>query len=586
MVWVIAGRGGRGLGPSPFQAAVPVQLTTWGHIWAGVPSPDGTLLAYGEVHCADGTRCHGDLVIRETTGEGISTIVSERGHTLTPTAWSPDGRWVAFKSGDIGTANTNYGLFVVSQRGGAPRRVAPGTLTQGGFVAPDTLVLTSLESPQHWLRRVVASTGAVMDSVSLAVGRYAVVLPSPSGTRLLVWHVDGIAVDSGTCSVFDRSGHATDSLRVPSSSNAVWAGGSDAVLLSLPARRSAPEGDVGLVFVRRRIDGQGRFLPAADTLKTLAEGSGWVLGVSVDGTQLFYQLTRLGEVTLWTAIRPTARGAFARGRKVGSSTGSVTAYVSRAGGWIAWLENTTTPSGSRTQVAVEPFAGGERRVIQPAVSGFRNYAFDTRDDSLALITDAGSGRTSLTVYPLRSGAPVQRGTFDGVMEDVEWLSDGRLATAVDARRVVRVIGRKGDVKDIPIPDSLGVWMGAAPSPFGPELAVSTADMRSDMFLMMVHRLNLDDGRFTLVARADVSKYNGGLSWTTDGWLHVPFAGPGDDAVHLYRVRASGGTFEGEPPIGFESNATIFVLSRDGRRAVVRARSVSTDLWVLRAVEPK
>jgi hypothetical protein len=587
IVWAVAGRGGPRTAASPFLAADAVQLTTSGGIWSGVPSPDGSLVAYGEVHCENGARCHGDVVIRETAGEGVSTIVSEPGHTLTPTAWSPDGRWVAFMSGDNGTTNANYGLLVVSQRGGTPRRVAPSPLTNGGFVAPDTLVLTSLESPQHWLRRVVASTGAVVDSVPLPVGRYAVVVPSPSGARLLVWHVDQLSADSGMCSVLDRSGHATDSLRVASSGSAVWAGGSDAVVLALPARRSAWEGYTGLVFVRRRIDGRGRFLPGADTLKTLTEGSGEVLGVGADGTQLFYQVTRPGEVALWTATRSDARGAFARGRRIGSSTGFLDAYVSRQGGWILLMENTTTPAGTRTRVAVEPFAGGERHVIEAALPGFRNFGADPRDDSLAVLTDAGSGRTALTVYPLRSGAPVQRGTLDGIMEDIEWLSDGRLATAADARRVVRVIGRKGDVHDFPIPDSLGVWMGAAPSPFSPEFAVATFVLRGDRILLMVHRLNPDDGRYTPVARtSDVFHVSGGLTWTTDGWLHLPFAGPGDERVRLYRVPASGGAFEGEPPIGFESNASVVTLSRDGRRAVARVRSQSTDIWVLRAVGPK
>jgi len=104
---------------------------------------------------------------------------------------------------------------------------------------------------------------------------------------------------------------------------------------------------------------------------------------------------------------------------------------------------------------------------------------------------------------------------------------------------------------------------------------------------MVHRLDPDDGRYTFVARTGGGRsYGGGLWWTTDGWLHVPMTGPGDERDRLYRVPAGGGAFEPEPPIGFESNASVASLAQDGRRAVVRVQSENTDIWVLRAVGPK
>ena len=590
IVWAIAGSGRRGPAPSPFLGAIPVQLTTSGQIWGGAPSPDGSLLAYAEVHCEGSARCHGDLVIRETAGEGVSTIAAPNGHSWNPQAWSPDGRWVAFLDWDIGTTFAN-GLYIVSQRGGTPRRIAPGSLVAGGFVAPDTLVLTPWEGPRHWLRRVVASTGAVVDSVVLPVSRYVLsVTPSPGGVRLLIYHEDQLGGDTATLSIVDRGGRTTDSLRVPGTSrgprHAVWAGGADAVILDAPLRSNSAEGDVGLVLVRRRIDGRGLFLPGADTLKTFAEGTGTVFGVSADGTQLFYQMARVGEVGLWTATRSDARGAFARGRKVGSSTGALVAWVSPRGAWILSKEISATSTGTRTRLAVEPFAGGERHVIEPALVGYRDLAVAPTDDSVAVATDAGSGRTAINVYPLPSGAPVPRGSFEGVPIDLRWLADGRLVTAVDSGRVIRMVGRSGEVKDLSVPDSLGVVWTVAPSPVAPELAVATMAMRGDRILLMIHRLNPDDGRYTLVSRFSAFNDVGNLAWTTDGWLHLRAAGPGDERTRLYRVPVGGGAWEAEPPIGFESNASVTLLSYDGRRGVVRARSVNGDLWVLRAAGPK
>ena len=581
--WAVLGRGGRGPAPSPFAGAVPVQLTTSGRVSSAVPSPDGSLVAYAEQHCEEGGVCRGDLVIRETAGEGISTIVSEPGHASFPMAWSPDGRWVAFSERDVMTGKSS-GLYVVPQRGGTLRRVAAGLLIFGGFVAPDTLVLTPVESERHWLRRVVASTGAVVDSVPLPVGRYAfAVVPGPTaagGARVLVLHQDLLITDSMMLSVFDRRGRATDSLRVPAQSSVAWAGATDAVVLALPARGvSASEGAVGLVFVRRRLDGRGRFLPNADTLKASGEGLGTLSGVSADGTQLFYEVTRAGETSYWTATRLDARGALTRGRRVGSSTARLWAQVSRGGRWIL----TTSPAGAGLRLEVEPFDGGERHVLEPALAGFRNWAWSFRDDSLIVATDAGAGRTALTVYPLPSGAPVPRGTFDFLIDDLEGLSDGRLATLTDAGRVVRVIGRRNEVKDFPVPDSLGTLLAAAPSPVGPEFAVATFAVQGGTGTVSILRLDPDVGRYTLVARSSafVGVY-GVLSWTTDGWLHLLASGPGDQSRRLYRVRAGGGAFEAEPPIGFESNAHAGGLSRDGRRTVVTVRSQSTDIWVLRA----
>jgi Tol biopolymer transport system component len=147
-----------------------------------------------------------------------------------PMAWSPDGRWVAFTDQDVRTGVVG-GLYLVSQRGGAPRRVAAGTLTTGGFVAPDTLVLTTpYDTLQHWLRRVVVSSSAVVDSAFLPIGGYVFgVTPSPSGARLLVQTQNKLLfdfmTDSSTVSIVDRTGRATDSLRVAALGSVVWAGG-------------------------------------------------------------------------------------------------------------------------------------------------------------------------------------------------------------------------------------------------------------------------------------------------------------------------------------------------------------------------
>jgi len=299
-------------------------------------------------------------------------------------------------------------------------------------------------------------------------------------------------------------------------------------------------------------------------------------------------MSRAGEVELWTATRGDGRGAFARGRKIGSSTGgplALAASISPRGRWIITQNPITTSEGAHIQLGLEPFAGGDRRIVEPAPINFQSFAFSPTDDSLMVADGVGPGRLALSAYPLPSGAPVQRGTFDGASRSLEWLSDGWLALW-EADRVVRVFGPQGEAKDLRITDSLGAAIGATRSPSGRELGLVSQAVMGDRVETMVSRLNPADSRFTLVARTSGVTFSEGPWWTADGWLHFAAAGPGDAEPRLYRVPIQGGAFEAEPPIGFESHASVVSLSQDGRRAIVRVQSKSTDLWVLRAEPPK
>ncbi|MFI5210617.1 MAG: protein kinase [Gemmatimonadales bacterium] len=590
--WLIARHGPRQLAVSPFLSAIPVQLTTSGKASVGLPSPDGSLLAYGEEHCDGSVACRTDLIVKETAGEGRTTIATSIGSWLIPTSWSPDGRWLIYAEGNAET-NVLVGTYMVSSRGGSPRRLGTGSQDwERDFVAPDTALVLVADSQQPWLRRVVSSTGQVVDSVPIPAGENPRDLQvAPDGSRLLirVGRKFRLLGDSTTLKILDRRGHTTDSLRLDTSDDqAIWGGGPDQLVLS-----HWDQGAGASVLIQRRLDAGGRLLPAVDTLKVLTDFA-ILLGASADGQQLFYLMTRGGGASWCTMTRTTSRGAFSRGRRIEVPNSGAYAIGSLGGKWVLIGEATEGPSPPQWRLSVEPFGGGARHVLESALRSIPEVALSPADDSVGLAVEDGGGHLTIRSYPLPAGLPSTRGLYDTAdLLDLRWLSGGLMATPLKSRPVVRVFGPHSEVRDIPIPDSLGRVIAVAQSPSAPELAltfaapaVKTAGGNHLGEGLSIWRLYLDDGRLTLVTRtSDLRSSSGDASswWTTDGWVQTavnPSWKRTDPS--LYGVPAEGGRLEAEPPLGVDGTARIMTLSRDGRRAVIDQAEVSADIWVLRA----
>jgi len=512
-------------------------------------------------------------VIREVSGEGVSTVFSQPGVIASPVAWSPDSRYVLYRAIGLDRARS-LGTFLIPQRGGTARFLYPESFVVGGFVAADTVVLAPIEGTAHWLKRIVVSSGLVVDSVRLPVGNFLDDLkPSRDGRLLLASHYRE-GDPEGQLLILDRTGAIRDS--IDGDFRPEWSDRPGELI----AERYVGGGSRTLI--RYRLDGDGRFRPGADTLRTLPERGG-IGGVGADGGVVVYSSERAGETRISTATRPDTKGSFGRGRLLGTSTGRFGAVISPGGRWLMLFEDFDTPSGPRVRMTVESFEGGVRQVIEPSAPSIRDVAFSPADDSVAIFSAPPDGRQfTLTVYPLPDGAPSRRGTFPGTIRDAEWLSDGRLTMPGDSSRSIRVFEPNGTVTEVALPDSIGLVGITGRSPTIPALAIlsrTASGFRQDG---LIHWLDLRDGRLTFVARTTGERIVGGLWWTRDGWVHFRAFDIRELRSRLYRVPIAGGPIEPEPFVDFETGAEVASMAHDGRRAVVNASRTTSDIWLLKA----
>jgi len=564
----------------PFDGAIMTRVTNSSRAAAALPSPDGRQLAYADERC-DAQGCRLDLMIRELDGEGVATIASEPRTGKIPMAWSPDSRWLAFLAIDLATQSYR-GAYLVPQRGGTPRRV-PGSVAS--FSGIDTIITVTGNSPEWWIRRSVVSTGALIDSVPHRVeGAVSVhVLSSPSGRWMMRNAVYPNPSDSSWMFIVDRAGAVTDSfLNRPSSSTPVWHGGrEDAILQShlLPGD-GRPGSATARVVLRRMVDRRGR-LEAAESL-AIHDLSSSFNSASADGRLLYFVQERLGETSTWLATRRDLRSGFSLGRQLFPGDASVLALHSPRGGWVLAQRREQGAQGSFT-FELEPFGGGARRVIASGVQGYQDIAFDPSDDSLAIATAEGEGRMILTIHPLQGGAPVRRGPYQGQSPDLEWLSDGRLASYQASRKLVRLFEPDGTHRDLTFPDSLGNILTTGRAPDIAELAILSDADGADGPILWVSRLDASTGRVIPIAKLPrLGARRGRLFWGSDGHIRFLTYDYLRRTSVITRVSVATGAVSEDAPLTFAPNPFVEFLSHDGLRAIVSSQSENFDIAVLRA----
>jgi hypothetical protein len=422
----------------------------------------------------------------------------------------------------------------------------------------------------------------VVDSVRLPFDGavFVPLMASPSGRWLLAYALGSVPTDTTRAMVLNRAGEPTDTIPItPRDLLPVWdASRHDALLLDRPLTASGAPGASPYVLVRRPIDRQGRLGPP-DTVAT-HDGSAAFRSISSDGTQLFFDLQTTGAITAWTATRPNTQSLFSLGRELISSADIVATPLSPRGGWILVIRR-TGGAGNLVRIELEPFTGGERRTLEAAVP-YQDIAFSPGDDSLAIATSDGPDRLVLTSLPLPSGSPVRHGSYPGRVTDLEWLSDGRLATPHPDGRSVTVFGKNGGTESFPFADSLGRIISAGRSPTAPELAILSAAQTPTGFALYLSRMEMTTGRVAPIIRLPALGNVGAVWWSTDGFLRFVLPNFLDRTTSLVRVPVTGGAIESDRPLTLAPGAVVGFLSHDGLRAIVTTQSVSSNVAVLRA----
>jgi Tol biopolymer transport system component len=80
------------------------------------------------------------LYVVNVDGTGLAKLTTGTGECLSTTAWSPDGRWIAYSMGQLarGTDRDLFGLYLVDSKVGTGKKLIEGASVGGFGFSPDS----------------------------------------------------------------------------------------------------------------------------------------------------------------------------------------------------------------------------------------------------------------------------------------------------------------------------------------------------------------------------------------------------------------------------------------------------------------
>ena len=554
-----------------------VQLTSSGHAYLPVISPDGSQVAYVYSDCDNNPSCTSTIMMRETASSAERPIVEKLTWAF-PFQWSQDGLWLVFNGTGPGVLPA---IYAVSRLGGPLSRLSDGVALL--LPAGDTAITASANSGSRvYLRYLPPPWGQVSDSVPITSpdSEYGLstVRPSPTGKWLALGWWNSMGTE-GAVTIHDRSGRQVDRLPALGTNYLRWAPGGRAILL--PLYRSKTGASVPGSLLRIAVDpGNGR-LGRIDTLTIAPDvSSSAVFDFSADGRSLVYAATRDGESSVSTReARPGSQRVASR--TVATSSRRMGALIAPDGRRLFYSQQTSAADSVLIQWFVTPFDSSTPRAVTPPLP--RTVAVTTDGQRLFLLTASGPGHGAiLASYDQSSGT---RTTFAEVTDsesDVALGPSGGLALIRESGRVVRLVDKRGrELWRAVIPDSLGRVSDLLLSPDQSEFVAQTQPVSLKVgpdgnVEIVLFRMSAATGVVKGLVRLRVQQY-WLLSWSPDGWLHLVMATAANQELRLYRLRPAGGSVQPEgalPPGSCQP-------SQDMKRwACVKTQSLS-DIYLLR-----
>lgn len=542
----------------PPRPMVTRQLTFTGSAGAPALSPDGKWIAYWS----------GDTAVMVQELSGGQPLVAARtwsNFNFQYPQWSPDGAKVFF-AGQLDSTSP-FALYSVPRLGGTPHQIGPigresfslsadGRAVVTNDFFSDTLIVTDLSSGQVEGRFSVAPHSSTAWRVPFSPdGRWIAFGGMRRGVPFLgVVSADGEIVRRLVDWV-DRG-----AIR--------WAPGGEAIYF-----QQRVEGGADLMKVRIDRRSGDRL---GNPTRVISHAQFREFDVAADGRTLAYERDTPTR-QIWTL---TIEGLVGRSRV---STRQLTSGTNQYG------TPDISPDGQRVAFArdeeaernfyVTPFSGGPPRLLAATRSDYFSARWSPDGKRLAFAA-ADSSAPGVMIADLSGDRPQQLGqtSIRLWLGTTAWSPDGKtlLYPSEDARQFIVLDVEHNHEEVLTAPDSVGWLYSPVFSPDGRELVIMGTRAN---FLSRLWRLALPDSSWTRLGDPEPG-IKRPLLWSDDGWIY--YTGRGG----IRRVRPNTGQSEPYAALPIACDQTQLSIARDARRLVCTVVEFKPDIWLATDFDPE
>ena len=541
----------------PPKPMVTRQLTFTGSATRSTVSPDGKWVAYWSGDTA--------LMVQELSGgQALVAARTKIAWGYQYPQWSPDGASLFF-AGQPDSARP-FALYVVPRLGGAAREVAgigrelysvraDGRAVVHNQFFSDTLTITDLPS------------GRIARQLSVAPHSFTAwrVPFSPDGRWIAFGGMRGGVQFLG---VVSSDGATVRRLVDWVDRGAVrWNPAGDAIYFQ---QRVAGGSDLMKVRIDRR---SGERL--GNPVRVMSHAPFEEFDVAADGRTLIYEReARTTQIWTLTIDGPAASRLSTRQLTSGTNQHG-TPDISPDGRQVAFARD----DEAERNFYVTPFTGGPPRLLAATRSDYFSPRWSPDGKRLAFAA-ADSSAPGVMIANLSGDRPRQLGgtPIRLFLGTTAWSPDGKtlLYPSEDARQYIVLDVEQNHESVLFAPDSVGWLYSPLFSPNGRDLVIMGTRAN---FLSSLWRVALPNGSWTRLGDPEPGLKRP-LLWADDGWIY--YAGRGG----IRRVRPNTGQSEPYATLPIACDQFQLSISRDARRLVCTVTESKPDIWIATDFDPE